>query len=422
MIDNRKCVVVTYATGTRPWEVPSALWSKLGLLQKIRLKRTVTQYILPVLQQLEELYLKEQLGATPRIAGRSPAEIEQDDVAIEASLYLFDLALQEGLIEFQDSNGEVLTKGPVGCCGFSIAQAKAHYLDIAVKIIFEQDEGSRDKDVDEQLKGIEVETVADLQTVRKLVRFDPLSVSELHKGLKGRLESLLQQDKAYLDILHRCEPISFLRALRYALGKNFADILKWEPEFIAAVAEGLDHNAKITALGPEILSIEDPAVIRAFGTWAMKEVKPKGPRKTKKKKYITRIGQVKEAMGKEFTMLLTASPSVVEEVGNWSNQEIEAIRHFLPHLSSESIETMKALSFEMRVSMLEGLWDRLGRNFVENDLKTPEGTAVIANIVNELTELLKKGSAAKDVRNLLTKSDLLDHTIMDYVNRKRLSK
>lgn len=426
MAGERKCVVITPDMGVRPWEVPPALWSKVGLLQRIRLRRTVTDHILPVLQELEQLYLKEHFGAKPRIAGRPAAEIEKDDIAIEAALYLFDLALQEGLIEFHAGNSKgkkgisaskPVTKGPVGSCGLDIAGGKAHYLGHAVKIILAQGQ-RKDADIEAQLKGVEVKTVADLQSVRQLVRFDPLSVAELHKGLKGRLEPLLQQDTVYLDILHKCSPIKFLRALRYALGKNFAEVLKWEPEFITAVAEGLDHSAKIMALGPELLSIEDPDVIRAFGTWAMKEVKPKGGEEGKKKKYVTRIAQVKEAMGSDFGILLTATPAVVEEVGRWTNQEITEIRHYLPHLGPDAIEAMSPLPFDMRVSMLEGFWDRLGRDFVENELKLPGGASVIRNIVKELTDMKKRGSAAKDVKGLITGSDILDHTMSHYLKRR----
>lgn len=421
MTNKRKCVVITVATGTRPWEVPSVLWARFSLVQKARLKRTVTQHILPILQQLETLYLKENLGAQPRIAGRTADEIEQDDVAIEACLYLFDLAMQEGLIEFRaldekGKQGAPITTGKVGSCGFTIEEAKTHYLNRAIEILLEQDVGRKNKDANEQLKGIEIETVADLQSIRKLIRFDPLTVRELHIGLKGHLEPLLRQDQAYLDILHKCKPITFLRALRHALGNDFSEILKWDPEFIVAVAEGLDHSAKITALGPELLSIEDPAVIRAFGTWPVKEASPASG-KGNKKKYITRIAQVKEAMGGAFTTLLTASPATVEEVANWSNEQIEKLRLFIPHLDSEALEVLSALPFEMRISMLEGLWDRLGREFVENELKTPEGINVIRQIVEEVTEMLKMGPSAKDVKRLLTQSSSLDHTIIQYLNK-----
>lgn len=421
MTNKRKCVAITPATGTRSWEIPSALWSRFSLVQKARLKRTVTQYILPILQDLETLYLQENLGAHPRIAGRTPEEIEQDDIAIEACLYLFDLAMQEGLIEFRaldekGKQGAPITKGKVGSCGFTIEEAKTYYLNKAIQILLEQDTGRKNKDASEQLKGIEIETVADLQSIRKLIRFDPLTVKELHLGLKGRLEPLLRQDQAYLDILHKCKPITFLRALRHALGNNFSEILKWDPEFIVAVAEGLDHSAKITALGPEILSIEDPAVIRAFGTWPVKEAPPT-PGKTNKKKYITRIAQVKEAMGSTFTTLLTANPATVEEIAHWSNQQIEEFLLFIPHLDNEILEVLSTLPFEMRVSMLEGLWDRLGREFVENELKTPEGISVVRHIVEEVTEMLKMGPSAKNVKRLLTQSSSLDHTIIQYLNK-----
>ncbi|MCW8916237.1 MAG: hypothetical protein OQK24_10340 [Magnetovibrio sp.] len=426
MAEGRKCVVITPKTGKRAWEVPAGLWSKVGLLRRIRLSHTVTEYVLPVLQSLEELYLKEHLGATPRIVGRSATEIEKDDVAIEACLYLFDLALQEGLLEFQNEGkkgkpGKVILDGPVGRCGYSIEEAKAHFLDKAVQIILQQGKQVVEKTIYNQLERLDINTVEDLGAARQLVRFDPLAIKELSQGLKGDLEPLLLQDKAYLDILHKCKPITFLRALRYALGKNFSQILKWDPEFISAVAEGLNHGAKITAMGPELLSIEDPEVIRAFGTWAMKEVKPKSGKSSKKKKYITRIAQVKEVMGASFSILLTASPNVVKVVGNWSNQEIDKIRNFLPHLGSEVIEVMSPMPFEMQVSMLEGLWDRLGREFVENELKKPEGAQVVKNITDQAMDMMEKGNSAKNLRNLITQSDLMDASMGDYLKRKRVS-
>ncbi len=419
MAFERKSIVITDKTSVRPWEVPSGLWKKLGGLQRIRLKRTVENHILPVLQELETLYLKDHPGAQPRLVGRTAADVEQDDIAIETGLFLFDLALQEGLIEFRvgGKKAKPATKGPVGSCGLNIAEAKARYLNQAVRIILA--EGHRkDEDTTEHLKGLKVENAADLASIRQLARFDPLSVTELNKGLKGRLESLMRQDKAYLDALHKCSPVKFLRALRYALGKNFAEILKWDPQFILAVAEALDHSAKIKALGLDLLDIEDPDVIRAFGAWAVKEIELGGKDK-KRKRHITRIGQVKEAMGPEFTMLLTASPSVVEEVGHWTNQEIESIRHYLPHLGPDAIETMGPLSVGMKVSILDGLWERLGRDFIEYELKLPGGASVIRNIVKELIEMKKRGTAPKDIKGLLVGSDVLDGTLGPYLKRRR---
>ncbi|MBF0249460.1 MAG: hypothetical protein HQL35_02400 [Alphaproteobacteria bacterium] len=418
MAGKRKSVVITPSTGARPWEIP-ALWNKVAFLQKIRLRRTVDTLILPLLVKLEGLYAKSNKTIKPRLRGRSLSEIEQDDAAIEWGLTLFDIAVREKLIEFKDAAGKAVTRGSVGCCGMSVDEAKDHFIQKALEHIMADAPPQKEKRVDEELRAMKVRKASDLSKVRQLIRFDPLSILELHKGLRGRLDSLLKKDKAFLDTLHACQPVTFLRPLRVALGNSFPEIVNLSPEFLQAVVEGLDHSAKITALGPEILSVRDPAVFRAFGTWAMKEIEDKADPEGKKKKYVTRISQVKDAMGKDFQLLLGATPSVVEEVGKWSNQEIEAIRRYLPFLGSEAIEAMSPIDFEMRVSMLHGLWDRLGREFIEVELSQPMGVLVIRGVVAKLQEMLKLGSAAKDVRSLIAKSEMLDDGLAPYLNRPK---
>ena len=48
-------------------------------MQRLRLRRTIEGHVLPVLQELQGLYLRDRLGATPRLVGKSFAEIEKDD-------------------------------------------------------------------------------------------------------------------------------------------------------------------------------------------------------------------------------------------------------------------------------------------------------------------------------------------------------
>ncbi|MCW8916235.1 MAG: hypothetical protein OQK24_10330 [Magnetovibrio sp.] len=419
-------VVVTPTDGVKPWELPTAMWSKVGLLKRLRLKRTVANHILPVLQKLEELYLRQNPKAKLRLVGRTLAEIEEDDVAIEIGLRLFELALQEGVIEFRcldaDGNpGHLITEGPVGSCGYSVNEANDRYLQQAMEIIVKNAASYQDKVVIDHLGKIKVKDVRELRGARQLVKLDPRSIKELKMGLGGNLELLLVQKSSFMDVLVQGKPISFVRALRRALGKNFSEILNWEPEFMTAVAEGLDHSAKIMALGPEILSIQDPEVIRAFGAWTMKEKKPVSGQNSKKKTYVTRIAQVKKNMGSHFPMLLTANPSVVIEVGRWTGREINQIRGFLPYLDDKVMEAMSPLPFDMRVSMLEGLWDRLGRQFFEQDIAAPKGVEVIRKIVKQSLEMTKRGGSARNLKRLLTESELMDKAMSEFINRKRFA-
>lgn len=412
----RKCVVIGPETGAKAWEIPAALWRKVGLLQRVRLRRTVSEVVLPVIAELEQLYLQQNLGAEPRIAGRSLAAIEADDVAIEAGLYLFELALGEGLISL-GPKGKKVSKEPVGSCGLGLDEAKKVFLRRAVHLILEKSE-RRDPDIEKHLKGIAIKTAADLKNVRRIALFDPLTVNELHEGLKGNLGGLVAQDKVYLDVLHRCGPIKFLRALRYGLGKRFPEFLKWSPDFITAVAEGLDHGAKITALGAGLLEIENPDAIRAFGRWGIKEVAAKEG-EGKRKKVVTRIGQVKELMGPQFKLLLKASPALIDEAGRWSDEEIKSMRNFLPFLGEESIAALAPLPVPMKVGLLDGLWDKLGREFIEGDLALPTGARVIRDIVAELDEMRQRGSNVKDLKALVAGSDLLNHHMGPFLHRKR---
>ncbi|MEG3620355.1 hypothetical protein V5T82_17980 [Magnetovibrio sp. PR-2] len=419
-------VVVTPRDGVKPWELPAGMWSKVGLLKRLRLKRTISNHILPLLQRLEELYLHKNPKTTARLVGRTLAELEEDDRAIEIGLRLFELALQEGLIEFRcldvDGNpGHLITEGPVGSCGFSVIEANDHYLERAMEIILRNVQSSQDKAVLDHLGKMKLKDARELRGVRQLAQFDALAIKELKKGLGGNLELLLVQDKPFLDTLLAQKPVGFVRALRLSLGKNFSEILKWDPTFMTAVAEGLDHSAKIKALGPEILSIEDPDVVRAFGTWSMKEAKPKQGEKKKGKTYVTRIAQVKKNMGTQFTMLLTANPDLVMEAGHWTTNEINKMRGFLPHLTHEVMSAMGPLPFDLRVSMLEGLWDRLGRSFVEEDMKTPQGTAVIQKMVKQVQVMMAKGNSGKNLKKMISDTEVLDGAMMEFINKKRFA-
>ncbi len=59
MAERRKFIVISDRTGTDWWQWPDEMWRKWPLLQRIRLRRTMAEQLLPLLGQLEELYLKD---------------------------------------------------------------------------------------------------------------------------------------------------------------------------------------------------------------------------------------------------------------------------------------------------------------------------------------------------------------------------
>ena len=117
MADRRRVLTITADTAKAGWERPDDLWRRVSLLRRVRLRRTIAKHVLPVLQQLESLYLRDHLGASPRLVGKSISQIEADDIAIEAGLYLFDLALSEGLIVFDGNDSPPDESKPAGSWG-----------------------------------------------------------------------------------------------------------------------------------------------------------------------------------------------------------------------------------------------------------------------------------------------------------------
>ena len=245
-------------------------------------------------------------------------------------------------------------------------------------------------------------------------------MSELSKGLKGQLEKLMEADDEYLELLHKVSPIKFLRALRYGLGDEFPRIVEWSPEFIAAVAEGLDHSAKITALGPTLMLIEDPEVVRALGTWEVKEADSSADKDGKNRRTFTsRITEVKKHLGMDFPKLLKCGAEIVEEAGRWTDDEIEHIKKYLPHFTPSVLEHLEKLSFTQKVGLLEGLWDKLGQEFVEGHMHEKPGLKVLHDIVGEFGKMKEDGTAPADLGKAIKSRDSFDSLMGRFLKRRK---
>lgn len=403
-----KPVTVPASAGKKWWQFPDSLWQKVPSLQQTRMRAALESHILPLLQELEALYPGRY---EPYTIGKTLQEIEEDPRAIEGGLYLYELAQQEGLVKFERKKGAKRgPKAPVGSCGMSVGDIKSHYLRTAAHMLL-KNAGHKMKRLTEYFNEHELQQVKHLAGLTILVRFDPLSISELQVGLKGRLDKLLAKDELYLETLRECKPVMFLRALRKSLGDEFPAILEWKPDFLRAVAEGLDHSAKITALGQMLLFIDDPDIVRALGTWQIKEVVAENQAGEKKKRYITRIGQIKALLGEDFDKLLHGNARLVEKVGSWKDEEVDQIKFYLGFITPEVMETLEPLPFKLQLGILDGLWDTQGRRFMEQAInKENLGIKAIRGIVGQINEAIANDNMPNDVRALIKSGFYSKHT------------
>ncbi|NQU55621.1 MAG: hypothetical protein HQ513_00200, partial [Rhodospirillales bacterium] len=270
MAKERPGPVVITSGGGKLWEFPDALWRKIPALQAIRLRRTVSEQILPLLYQLDDLFPRTNESKNRHIKGMSLSDIEADVSSTVMALHLFDIALEQGLLTFAAKGAKKTAKPgpktPVGSCGMSIGGARQFFIDGAARGIL-KDAGHDPKNLHDMLGNFELTDPSCLHKLKLMAGFDPQTISELKEGLRGNMGKLFERDEEYFAVLKKSKPVNFLRPLRKTLGKNFPAILEWDGPFIRAVAEGLEHNAKIIALGRSLLDIEDPEIVRALGRW-----------------------------------------------------------------------------------------------------------------------------------------------------------
>ncbi len=420
--EKRQAIIIDETSGSARWQVPNRIWRKHRLLQRVRLRRTIERHVLPVLQKLEGLYLRDQLGARPRIASKTLAQIEADDVAIEAALYLFELALSEDLIDFIKSGPHEeelqadLDTDAVGGCGLTLTEVRQHYIRRAARLILKRG-GVAARARRKTFIQMDVDDMASLHKLRLLVGFDEASMKELDKGLEGRLDRLLESDVDYLRILYSCCPNKFLRALRHSLGWDFPAILDWSPKFAAAVASSLDHSAKIMALGDSLLGIKDPEVVHALGRWPLQEIKGRRKGRRRRKTYRSRIAAVREALGRHFPALLDAGPRAVQDAGTWTDADLARLRSISSCLNPAVLRAMATLPFAQKIAILEGLNDRVGQRRLKSTLAQPAGIAAVKGIVSDLRDRVGHGEAPPDLKAAIAAGGPFDHRVSDLLGR-----
>ncbi|MDH5749304.1 MAG: hypothetical protein OEY85_08325 [Rhodospirillales bacterium] len=392
-------VVISHSAGKRIWEIPDSFWRRLRKVRVRRMRATIEKQVLPVLQTLEEVYLKQKPDAKPRLFGKTLKQVESSDVAIEAALYLFELAKSLDLFSIAGKKDGFDDKVPMGSCGMSVESVKRYYMRLASMLIMKK-AGRRNFDIDKFLSEDAFDSARDLSYVRVLSHYNRMTLNELRIGLEGRLEGLFHVEDEFMRVLENCHPEEFLRALRVTLNKKFKLFLKWSPEFLKAVSESLDHNAKILALGDSILEIENPEVVRAIGAWPIKEINWKpGEHEDDnehehddgmpdKRNFVTRIAQVKERLGeKEFIDLLHANPAMIALAGGLEDDQLENMKHYITMLSPEILEALSPLPTNLQVGILDGLWEILGKEYMAIVFAHESGAPLIAGLVKEVSAM-----------------------------------
>ncbi|GAB6051576.1 hypothetical protein JCM17960_03960 [Magnetospira thiophila] len=424
-------LIIDALTGAQPWEHPDAMWRRVAALRLMRMRRVTGHRVLPLLQKLDD-------PAARKLKGRHVSDVEDDPILLEAALRLTDKALAQGLLRFEIDGREGSSEpgppeGPLGACGMTWAEVRHHHYHRLTQLVLDKGQSHFKIKVKghlaERLSQMAIRDLDQLPRLRQMSHFHPVALSELSHGLHGHLEKMLDQQEWLLDALLKLHPIGFLRALRLGLNNYFERLFVWDSVFLEAVAEGLDHGAKIIALGEHLLLIEDPEVVRAFGTWSMRELpmpteaesdetekkKKKKKKKQRQPQVETRIAQVKALLGRKFDVLLSCTPEVIREAGHWTNAEISKIADYLPHMNGAVLEALLPLPFEQRIGLVEGLWYKLGRDYVETHMKTPAGVQVIVRVVKQLAAMVDRGSAPRDIKSVLTTSDLFDDCMGKFI-------
>lgn len=418
MADRRQLVEINQTTETKWWEA-SLLPVRGKRIRQDRLRRTLELHILPVLQNLESFYLRENLGTTPRIHGKTFKQVEQDDVAIEAALYLFDLAVEEGIITFggqQKSRNEMSERIAVGACGLTIQQVKKRYIKRAVTLIAEKTGMGKTA-----LKGIQIDDVRDLQKIRMLGKFGSANMRELSAGLNNDITGLLARDEEYLRTLHRCCEMKYLRAMRYALGDEFPAILEWRTPFVKSIADDLTHRAQIMALGNSLNLQPDREVISALSRWPMESMPQDdtdGTEMIDVRK--TRIGQIKALLDDDFDMMLGWGGPTIDAIGHWHDRELKMLQPYLKYIDKNVMAYYGKLPPQQVIEVLQGLWTKLGKEFFEADMREPGGLNVAKHITKAISAMNKRQSTPSNLTTAIVNSGIFDTHMSQYIKNPAL--
>lgn len=403
-------VIIPHKAGSQWWEKPGFIWQGVGATKERRLERVIATRLLPLVQHLESTYLAKK-GVKPLLYGKSLMEIEKSPASLSRAIALFDKAYAKGLVAFQGKGKKLKRPNPdmkVGSCGLSVNEARNFYIRKSAKKMI-----GKSSDLGEYLSGclgdIDFNNAAILKRLLTLSKFDLPSLDLLNEGLDGRFDRLLQKDDRFLSILEKAGYKFGIQPLFQALDDNFVEILKWDADMLEAIFEHLDHPAKIEAMGTTLLMIEDVRVLKAIGSWPIKEFGDGKPTKT-------HIAVVRKRLGGDFLKLLTGPAAGIEEAGRCSVDQLDELKHYLDYIDDKVMYILGRLPFDQQMGILGGLLAKLGTGFMESYLTNKKGHGVLVAMIKSIQSMEERGSAPKDIKSLI-QGDFFDDILKPYLPR-----
>lgn len=396
-----KPVVLDGGLGKRWWEQPDFIWRGRDSVRERRLHVTLSRFVLPLLKALEALQREHYPDAELVLKGKTLEQVENDPVALEFALFLYELALDKDLILTRQRKGGAVSvrqrlTGTVGSCCLTPNEVAQRYVCHLAGPILESG-GHSAEDLKAYIPTNAQSSAASLARLRILSSLNKAVVTEMREGL-GDLGDLAKKDQAWLDTLATAHPTHFLRPMRKALEDSFEIILGWSVALLQSAIAALDHPVKILALGGDVEVIDNPAIFQALGTWPT----GKGPQG----EMLSRISLIKRQVGeKTFVHLLQGSPGLLNELGAWPPKKIELYKEFLTILTGPVLKILKPLEDAHRLAVMDALTTRFGPKILSEAFQSKQGLSALQGVVNEIATMNQTAKQTPTkVRNLIAGS------------------
>jgi hypothetical protein len=414
-----------------------------------RLVRAMTR-VFPRLQTVEALVMEDH---AQRLQHLTLDEALTDPDRIDRGWAVFQAAWKAGLITLRDLDGDPIPHGKNGletaCCGVTMVEVEEMLVAIAAEHMFSGNELALEK-VEDALGGL-----ADLPKLRIIAGFDTLRLDELREAFGNRFEEIIfGMELEHLRAFAELKPHA-LHALRQAMGKEFIEVTRWEPDYVMAIAETFQVVEQFRDLGPYIVTVKGADTIRVLGAWEIRDITEQvnkdrvkqGKQRLKGRRYETDIAIVHHMLGRHFEKLLERPADLVDAIGRVCAttrllkgqarsdrfEEVNTLAsRYLEYLSGgamvralrltednpvirgETDDPNADLSFGEAVRILDGLWNKkgFGRPFFEGPFQTEKGIKAISGLVKNVQSMKQRGSVkGGEVDKILASTDLFDESL-----------
>lgn len=374
-------IILPKGLGKKWWQTPDVLWRKFAKVRHRRLRLTLSRHILPLLQKIEAVQLKESPQAILFLKGKTLDQVTDDPMALEFAIYLYELALSEGLVKYISKKGAKAVSirssldGAVGSCGITPNEVTRSYiLKLASPIL--KKGGHNPTDIDLFLSPFLQTRASSIERLRLLAKLSKEAVNELRLGLSS-LDDILEKDEKWLHALCADNAAQFLRSVRIMLRDDFSNILNWPVELLQSAISNLDRPEKIRALGDAILEITNPAMFESFGSWPSEN--------DENGVFYCRIVQVKEFLGDEiFSLVAKGSPELVKDMGAWPQAKINAYKPYFGILTGPALRLFDGLDEDQVIAVLDGLVEKFEMPTITKAFKKKEGLVMMQGLTNDL--------------------------------------